>query len=77
MQDFVSMNRMKYRRIWAVYIADMTKLQTEVPEVWDSFIQGNFCCKKGELPGTALSKDHAGEQMNKVLKTRWGIAGIT
>ena len=46
MQDFVSMDQIKYRRMWDVYIADMTKLQTEDPEVWDSFMQWNFSCQK-------------------------------
>ena len=46
MKDFVSMHRIKYRRMWAVYIADMTKLQTEDLEVWDCFVQGNFSCQK-------------------------------
>ena len=63
--------------MWAVYIADMTKLQTEDPEVSDSFMQQNFSCQKSEIPGTAFSRDHGGEQMNKVLKTRGGITGIT
>ena len=69
MADFVSMNRIKYRRMWAVYIADMVKLESEDPEVWSSFMEGNFSCQKTGIPGTAIGRDHAGEQVNKILKT--------
>ena len=69
-QDFSSMDWIKYSRMWVVYIADMTKLQTEDPEVWDSFVQGNFSCQKSKTPGTTFGRDHAREQMNKISKTR-------
>ena len=48
MQDFISMNRMKYRRMFAAYIADKRHLKT------------------------AVGRDHAGEQVNRELKTRGG-----
>ena len=67
MQDFISMDRIKYRRMWAVYIADMIKLETDEPDVWESFMQGNFSCQKSKIPGTALGRDYAGEQVNKIL----------
>ena len=55
----------------------MVKLQTSDPKVWESFIQGNVSCQRTQIPGTALGRDHAGEQVNKVLKTRGSITGIT
>ena len=55
MQDFISMDCIKYRQMWAVYIADMIKLKTDEPDVCESFMQGNFSCQKSKIPGTALS----------------------
>ena len=77
MQDFLSMDRIKYRRMWAVYIADMIKLETDEPDVWETFMQGNFSCQKNKIPGTALGRDHAGEQVNKILKICGGITAKT
>ena len=50
MQDFIRMDRIKYRRMWAVYIADMINFETDEPDVWESFMQGNFSCQKSEIP---------------------------
>ena len=55
MQDFISMACIRYRRMWAVYIADMIKLETDEPDVWESFMKGNFSCQKSKFPGIALS----------------------
>ena len=41
-QDFCSMNRIKYRRMWTVYIADMRSLETSSLEVWEAFMDGDF-----------------------------------
>lgn len=71
------MNRIKYRRMWAVYLADMVQLEKDEPDIWKSFMEGNFSCQKSDIQGTAIGRDHAGEQVNKVLKTRGGITGIT
>ena len=76
MQDMVSMNRIKYRRMWAVYLADMVQLEKDDPDIWKSFMEGNFSCQKSDIQGTAIGRDHAGEQVNKVFKTRGGISGI-
>ena len=62
------MDQIKYGRIRAVYITDMVKLQTDDPEVWESFMQGNFSCQKSQIPGTALCRDYTGKQVNKILK---------
>ena len=40
-------------------------------------MEGNFSCQKTGIPGTAIGRDHAGEQVNKILKTRGGLTGIT
>ena len=71
------MNRIKYRRMWAVYIADMRSLETSSPEVWRAFMDGDFSIQKSDIPATAIGRDHAGEQQNKVIKNRGGVTGIT
>ena len=63
-QDFCSMNRIKYRRMWTVYIADMRSLQTSSPEVWEAFMDGDFSIQKSEISATAIGWDYAGE--NKI-----------
>ena len=60
-QDFCSMNRIKYRRMWTVYIADMRSLETSSSEVWEAFMDRNFSIRKSEIPATAIGWDHAGE----------------
>ena len=55
----------------------MIKLEEEDPEIWNSFMRGNFSCQKTVISGTAISRDHDGEQINKILKTRGGLTGIT
>ena len=81
MQDFTSIDRIKYRRWWAVYIADMRHLQTstniEDRKIWDAFMAGDFSCQKSEVPVTSIGRDHAGEQENCKIKNRGGIKGIT
>ena len=78
MKDSGSVDRIKYRRMWAVYITDMKQLQYDHPEIWKHFCDGHFSIQKSMVPGTAKGRDHAGEQeVKKKLKTRGGIKGIT
>ena len=46
-------------------------------KVWDTFMAGNISCQKTDIPGTAIGRDHAGEQENCKIKNRGGIKGIT
>ena len=55
--------------MWAVYLADMVQLEKDEPDIWKSFMEGNFSCQKYDIQGTAIGRDHAGEQVNNVLKT--------
>ena len=77
MKDLVSMDRIKYRRMWAAYIADMRRLEEDDPEVWRLFMSGEFSVQKTDGYFTAIGRDHAGEQVNKDLKTRGGLLGIS
>ena len=40
------------------------------------FMDGDFSVQKSEIPATAIGRDHAEEQQNKVIKNRGGITGI-
>ena len=66
MKDFASLDRIKYRRWWAIYIADILQSSSdpEDKKVWDAFMAGDFSCQKTDIPGTAIGRDHAGEQEN-------------
>ena len=80
-KDFSSLDRIKYRRWSAVYLADMHHLKesedVEDRKVWQAFKNGDFSCQKSNIPGTAIGRDHCGEQENKKIKNRGGITGIT
>ena len=53
-----SMNRIKYRRMFAAYIADMRYLQTSDPEIWMHFSAGEFSAQKTQIPFSAIGRDH-------------------
>ena len=65
------MDRIKYRRMLPVYLADMKDLEGREPSIWESFMQGKFTVKKSSIPFTSLSADHAGEQKNKLEAKVW------
>ena len=71
-KDFSSLDRIKYRRWSAVYLADMHHLKEsddeEDQKVWQAFKNGDFSCQKSTIPGTAIGRDHCGEQENKKIK---------
>ena len=75
--DITSMDRLKYRRLLPVYIADMKHLDVFEPAVNNSFVEGEFCVKKNDTPFTAIGVDHAGEQINKIMKIDGGLTGIS
>ena len=40
-------------------------------------MDGDFSVQKSEITASAIGRDHAGEQQNKLIKNRGGITGIT
>ena len=40
-------------------------------------MQGNFCVNKNEIPFCAIGPDHAIEHVNKLMKIRGGLKGLT
>ena len=74
--DLAAMNRVKYRRMLPVYVAEMRRLR-ENDEITCNALVNVFSCQKSNIPGTAIGRDHCGEQENKRLKTRGGLTGIS
>ena len=71
------MDRIKYRRMLAVYLSDLRALQERGPNIWQFFLDGQFSIQTNYIPRTAKSVGHAGEQENKKLKVQGGFVGIT
>ena len=44
---------------------------------FDEVMQGNFCVNKNEIPFCAIGPDHAIEHVNKLMKIRGGLKGLT
>ena len=80
-KDFTSFDRIKYRRWSAVYLTDMFSLKDsndlEDQKVWQAFSNGDFSCQRSVIPGTAIGRDHCGEQKNRKIKNRGGINSRT
>ena len=76
MRDITSMDRIKYRRMLPVYLAEMYALESSDPLIWEAFIDGEFAVQTNEIPFTGIGMDHRGEQVNKVLKIEGGVVGI-
>ena len=74
--DLAATNRVKYRRMLPVYVAEMRHLRENDEITWNALMK-DFSCQKSNIPGTAIGRDHCGEQENKRLKTRGGLTGIT
>ena len=55
----------------------MHGLKSTAPQVWDAFKKGGFVVQKSDIPFTAIGVDHAGEQVNKILKINGGLVGIS
>ena len=65
MLDFSSMNRMKYHRMWPVYIADIYDLQNRAPDVWAVFMREDFSCQKSDILGMAIGQNNADDSRIK------------
>ena len=73
--DFASMDYINYRQLSARYITDMKHLEYNDRDIWDYFMEINFCCQKNDIPHTAIGRDHCEKQENKKLKGRGGVSG--
>ena len=75
--DIRSMDRTKYSRLIPVYLAEMRDLKRTDPGIWEAFSKGEFSVQKTPIPYTALGMDHAGEQVNEVIKIEGGLTGVS
>ena len=75
-RDITSMDRIKYRRMLPVYLAEMYALKRTDPIVFEAFSDGEFAVQTNKIPFT-IGMDHRGEQVNKMLKIDGGIVGIS
>ena len=62
---FFSMDRIKCKRLWSRYIADMRDLKTDYPQTWKELQTGNI---KSGIPFVSVGTDHACKHFNKMRK---------
>ncbi|KAK5923956.1 hypothetical protein CgunFtcFv8_000881 [Champsocephalus gunnari] len=74
---FFSMDRIKYKRLWPRYIADMHDLRINHPQTWEELHAGNISVTKSVIPFVSVGADHACEHLNKLMKIHSGIIGIS
>jgi len=73
---FFDFDRIKYKRLWPRYIADMYDLRTNHPETWKELQTGNIAVTKSNVPFVSIGADHACEHLNKLMKIHSGLVGI-
>ena len=69
------MDRIKYTRLLPVYIAEMSGLNGTDPSIYE--VNCEFVIQKCSIHFTQIGVDHAGEQVNKLLKVSGGLDRIT
>jgi hypothetical protein len=74
---FFALDRIKYKRLWPRYIADMQELKRTHPETWHELQNGNISVTKSETPFVSIGADHACEQVNRMMKIHSGLIGIS
>ena len=74
---FFAHDRLNYARMVPLYLAQMDRLKIDGPDIHHEFMQGNFCVNKNEIPFCAIGPDHAIENVNKLMKIRRGLNGLT
>ena len=74
---FFAHDRLNYARMVPLYLAQMHRLKIDDPDIHHEFMQGNFCVNKNEIPFCAIGPDHAIEHVNKLMKIRGGLKGLT
>ena len=70
-KPFFAFERMQYKRLWPLYIADMKELRSTHPK------PGNISVTKSEIPFVSIGDNQACEQVNKMMKIPSGWIGIS
>ena len=73
---FFAMDRIKYKRLWPRYIADMHALKIDHPETWRELEERNISVTKNAISFVSIGADHACEHLNKFMKVHAGLIGI-
>jgi len=73
---FFAMDRLKYKRLWPRYIADMHSLKTDHPDTWRELEEGNISVTKSTIPFVSIGAGHVCEQLNRLMKVHAGLIGI-
>lgn len=76
-KHFFANNRLKYAQMVPLYLAEMHSLKESDPDIWSEFSQGHFCVKKSQVPFCSIGVDHALEHVNRAMKVKGGLSGIT
>ena len=75
---FFAHDRQNYARMIPLYLAEMNSLPTTDPDVYAEFLSGNWVVNKNSaVPFCALGADHGLEHVNRSMKVRGGLVGIT
>ena len=74
---FFAMVRIKYKRLWPRYIADMHAPKIDHPEAWRELEESNISMTKNAIPCVSISADHACEHLNKLMKVYAGLIGTS
>ena len=75
--NFSAMDRLKYKRLWPRYTADMHALKTDHPDTWRERDEGNISVTKSTIPFVSVGADHACEQLNRLIKVHAGLTGVS
>ena len=75
---FFAMDRPNYARWLPVYLCDMNQLETDHPQTYQEFVNGNHAVSRSKQPFAQVWTDMALEQsINADSKAQGGIIGIT
>ena len=66
---FFAFDRIKYKRLWPRYIADMHDLRTKHPKTWEELQAGSIAVTKTDIPFASIGADHACEHLNKLMNS--------
>ena len=72
-----AVDRIKHKRLWPRYIADIYALRSNHPNTWRELEAGNISGTTSEIPFVSIGADHAREHLNKLMKVLAGLVGIS
>ena len=76
LEDFIAMDRVKYRKPWLVYIAEMKKWKLKIQKSGTISWKKNLSVLKSDIPVVVIRCGQASKQFNRENKTRRGLNGI-